>query len=391
MSVHGSSDDESNYEVEYLLSDNEDHQILIDPNGYDSDDNDVSDGEEGGEESNPDKTQGKPKKGKNFSWAEKLLLCELVGQAKDTIENVSSNNNITLAKKNEAWASITFLFEALSTENGIKQTRTEAQLRRLWERIKTACRKEDSDYQQRKLLSKTGNLSIIKDKKTTNKEILYQGVRKIVPTVDFILNNKFDSTGQIEGLQECDTEPSCDLTANAVPFEQAGASGVPRLPIERAHTKKKPMKILHSNKENTATLERSPLKNVSNLKRASASQVTPDILGQRLYKTADFQVSRGKKKKSATDIRIEFEGRTKKQDECTSTKAEIFQMQLDATSQQLKYWTTMARMSEMDVQIREKELQAKAYAVSVQRMKYQYWKSKKLCEFESENPQAYNE
>ncbi|KAJ8670034.1 hypothetical protein QAD02_001293 [Eretmocerus hayati] len=424
-----SSDDEVHHQ-----SDNQDEfQALPNPHGYDSDDTDEEDVEA---------TKAGKKKGtraKKYNWAEKLLLAKLVGQVSDIIENVSSNNNIFAEKKKRAWEAITEHYAVLSPDYNITEERTEAQLRRCWARIKFKYRKEDSDAQFKKLMAKTGNLRIEKDDKMLSKALLYGEVRKAVPTIDFTLNNRFDSTGQVEGLQDSYIEEEHDLDTGCVSVARPGPSSEIHVPVEftcssktsptkeigsrykhpssntsmrvkippvpsevqRDLVQRQVQKVLNnkaniqimresttkSNKENnTARAERSPLKNVSNLKRTSTSQIAPDILGQRLDNIPDLQGSRTKKRKSASDVRIEFESRTKKQD-AGDLLFEIRQIKIEAASRELGYWTNLEKASELEVQARETELHAKTWAVRVERMKYQYWQQKKLIELGSECPE----
>ncbi|KAJ8671836.1 hypothetical protein QAD02_003095 [Eretmocerus hayati] len=124
--------------------------------------------------------------------------------------------------------------------------------------------------------------------------------------------------------------------------------------------------------------ERSPLKNLSNLKRKlPSSQIFPDVLGNRVEQIAELQdMPTAKTRKPASEVQVEFETRTRKQEECITQQAEIHNLDLAVANRELKYWENMEKASEMEIGMKNSELSVKACAKQVELLKLQYWQDK---------------
>ncbi|KAL1488996.1 hypothetical protein ABEB36_014775 [Hypothenemus hampei] len=115
-----------------------------------------------------------------FTVDEKNLLIFLIDQNKHFIENKKTDANTNRAKA-EIWSKITTAF------NSRFSARTEKQLKKLWDNMKNKTRKIDTEHKKEML--KTGGGPPIQQ----YDDSISERVRSIVPTINFEIQNVFDS------------------------------------------------------------------------------------------------------------------------------------------------------------------------------------------------------
>ncbi|KAL1516465.1 hypothetical protein ABEB36_000374 [Hypothenemus hampei] len=133
-----------------------------------------------------------------FIAEEKNFLMFLIEQYKNVIENKKTDANSNRAKA-EAWHKICVSFNSRFSK------RTEKQLRKLWDNMKSKTRKLDTEYKINML--KTGGGPPPQE----HEDVIAERVRSIVPTINFEVDNVFDSNSNIVPQPE-----TCNQTIKAI-------------------------------------------------------------------------------------------------------------------------------------------------------------------------------
>lgn len=143
-----------------------------------------------------------------YSTKEKALLVSLVETFKDKLESKRTDGT-TNAIKSETWNTIANQYNTHDVT-----IRTPGQLKKCWENVKYKTRKADTQVRHNMLL--TGGGPPEKD----TSDVVDDMVRAIVPTINYMVTNTWDSTGIVELDQIKDRDISSPSTSQVVFCEE---------------------------------------------------------------------------------------------------------------------------------------------------------------------------
>ncbi|KAJ8670705.1 hypothetical protein QAD02_001964 [Eretmocerus hayati] len=134
-----------------------------------------------------------PPKAPPMSDLEKDILMNFIRVHKRTLESTETDA-ATKVMKDNAWQQIASGYASAAKRMGIDVPRTAQQLKTYWKNLKAKVRKVDSDLKQDQLATGGGS-GIPIDPQTA---YLTDRVKSINPTINFTLENKWDSTSTFE-------------------------------------------------------------------------------------------------------------------------------------------------------------------------------------------------
>ncbi|KAJ8677030.1 hypothetical protein QAD02_012817 [Eretmocerus hayati] len=137
----------------------------------------------------------------SFTDEEIAISMTCLDQYKNIIENTKTDS-CSMREKKEAWDNVTAEYEDMCIEHDIYTTRSTEQLKTCWKNVKAKVRKIDSEARTEAMMTGGGPPHCI----NPSDEALVTMVHKIKPTLDFTLENSWDSTAAFE--------ETVDLTAD---------------------------------------------------------------------------------------------------------------------------------------------------------------------------------
>ncbi|KAJ8671190.1 hypothetical protein QAD02_002449 [Eretmocerus hayati] len=153
-----------------------------------------------------------------FTDGEIAILLTCLDQYKGIIESTVTDS-YSLREKKDAWQNVTAEYEDICLEHDIYTTRSTEHLKACWKNVKAKVRKIDSGTKTEAMMTGGGPGHII----DPSDEALVSMVHKIEPTIDFTLQNDWDSTAAFEVSETVDltteNEPNTEDESQRFSFD----------------------------------------------------------------------------------------------------------------------------------------------------------------------------